>query len=120
MKKSIIAAGLATVLAATSFAGSATADPFGRYPPRQPQPTYHHYRHHHHRDFDPGPAIVAGAVFGMIGAALADSYQQPYYGYAGPRSHTAWCEWRYKTYNPATDLFYARPGVQEYCHSPYD
>ncbi len=108
MRKSIIAAGLATALAATSFAGSASAAP------------YYWHRDHHHRHYDPGPAIVAGAIFGMMGAALANSYHQPYYGYGGPRSHTAWCEWRYKTYNPATDMFYARPGAQEYCHSPYD
>ncbi len=111
MKKSIIAAGLATALAATSFAGNAMADPY-------------YWHHHHHRDYDPGPAIVAGTIFGMIGAALANSYHRPNYGpyngYAGPRSHTAWCEWRYRTYNPATDKFYAEPGVQEYCHSPYD
>jgi hypothetical protein len=109
MKKTIIAVGLATALAATGFAGSAAAGPY-------------YWHHHHHYRYDPGPAIVAGTIFGMIGAALADDgyYGHPYDGYGGPRSHVAWCEWRYRTYNPATDMFYARPGVQEYCRSPYD
>ena len=61
-------------------------------------------------------AIAAGVIFGTLGAlALSNNY-----GYGGPRSHTAWCEWRYKTYNPATDQFYAKPGVLAYCHAPYD
>lgn len=115
MKKSIIAAGAAVGLAVTSFAGSATAGGYyGRY----------YYPHYHHYDYDPGPAIVAGAMFGMLGAAIANSNRGPYYGYryssGGPRSHVAWCEWRYKTYDPATDMFYARPGVRQYCRSPYD
>ena len=99
MKKSIIAAGLATVLAATSFAGSAMAGGPGPYywygnGPNywsgshhwymyHPRPVYGYY-HYSHRpnyypyypgyygySYDPGPAIVAGAIFGMIGAALA-------------------------------------------------
>ena len=116
MKKSIIAAGLAATLAATSFAGSAMARPGWN----------HGHPRYHHGGGDVGPAIVGGAIAGMLGAAIVNSqgrYDRPYRGYGydrGPRSHTAWCEWRYRTYNPATDMYYARPGVRAYCHSPYD
>jgi H+/Cl- antiporter ClcA len=106
---SIIAAGLATALAATSFAGSAMARPYRHF-------HHHHYYHHEHSDI--GPAIVAGTIFGMIGAALANSYHHPYDGYRD--AHVRWCADHYRTYNPATNMFYARPGVREYCHSPYD
>lgn len=116
MKKSIIVAGLAAALATTSFAGSAMARPDYWY-------RHHHYRHHH--DDNIGPAIIAGSIFGLIGGALANNYYSqpnPYYGrpYYGANAHVRWCEQRYRTYNPATDMFYARPGVKEYCHSPYD
>ncbi len=116
LKKSIIAAGLAAALAGAGFADSALARPPG--PP--PGSWSHGHPRYHRGGSDIGPAIVAGTVFGLIGAAIANSYDRPYYRTGGPRSHVAWCEWRYKTYNPATDTYYARPGVPAYCHSPYD
>jgi hypothetical protein len=113
MRKSIIAAGLASVIAASSFAGTAMADPY-----------YWHHRQWHHHD-DNGGAFAAGAIFGIIGGALAaNAYHDPYYGYQRPyyggSAHTRWCEQRYRTYDPSTDMFYAQPGVRQYCHSPYD
>ena len=66
MKKLIIAAGLATAVATTGFATSASA----------------------HEDI--GGAIGAGIVFGLIGSAIANSYDygppppyyyHPYYGH---------------------------------------
>ncbi len=117
MKKLLVSA-LAAAVALTTFVGAADAKQWKKH--HYPQYHYSYY----HRDYDYGPAIVAGAIFGMMGAALA-SQQQPYYGYYGPYyngppSHTAWCQWRYKTYSPATDQFYAKPGVLQYCHSPFD
>ena len=114
--KKILVSGLAAIMAATAFVGAAEAGSWGGYYGNDPY--YHHNHHHYYRHYDPGPAIVAGTIFGMIGSALANG---PHYNsYAGPSSHTDWCEWRYKTYNPATDQFYAKPGVLQYCHSPYD
>ena len=91
MRKAIIATGLATALAATSFAGSAMAGPHYGYRGTAyfwssgPHHRRHDYRpyyvyHRHYRPYyggyygygyDPGPAIIAGAIFGMIGTALA-------------------------------------------------
>lgn len=72
MKRSIVAAGIAAVLATTTFAGNAMA---------QPDYWHQHYRHRHN---DVGAAIVAGTVFGLIGSAIANSYDQPTCGYYRP------------------------------------
>lgn len=74
MKKMLIAAGLATAVATTGFANTASA----------------------HNNI--GGAIGAGIVFGLIGGAIANSYYYgpppyygygyyPYYGYYYPRPH---------------------------------
>ena len=94
---------------------------------------------------DPGAAI---AIFGAIAgaAALSHAYHNNY-GYYGPRyyggyygpppprpyyrhrgykkhyyggnAHVNWCLHRYKTYNPATNTYFRKPGVPAVCHSPY-
>jgi hypothetical protein len=34
--------------------------------------------------------------------------------------HVAWCEGRYRSYNPATDTFIGNSGRHHRCNSPYD
>ena len=115
MRKAIITAGLAAVLAATSFSGAAMADPYWHHD------WHRHYWHHDHGGGGVG-AFVAGTALGIIGGAIAnDAYNRPYYGgpyYAG-NSHVAWCEAHYRSYNPATDTFTAYSGRVERCISPY-
>jgi hypothetical protein len=36
-----------------------------------------------------------------------------------PAAHVQWCMNRYQTYDPATDMYFARVGVQARCSSPY-
>ena len=40
------------------------------------------------------------------------------HGY-GQNAHVQWCSWRYRTYNPYTNLYFYRPGRQRHCISPY-
>jgi hypothetical protein len=124
--KKILAAALAAAVATTTLVGVAEAQPFGwkgkydnhhvhRGPPAWQG---HHGNWGWRRSYDPGPAIIAGSIFGAIGAlAAGNAYRGDYY--SGPQSHVAWCESRYRTYNPATDTYFVRPGVPAVCHSPY-
>jgi hypothetical protein len=93
MRKAILATGLAAALATTSFAGTAMANGVsvnvwvGGGPYYSSGPYYPYYVHRYHQRhyydyqrpyypgyygyyYDPGPAIVAGAIFGAIGGAL--------------------------------------------------
>jgi hypothetical protein len=38
----------------------------------------------------------------------------------GVSRHVAWCEGRYRSYNPATDTFTGKSGRHYRCNSPYD
>lgn len=88
---------------------------------------------------------AAIAIFGAIaGMALSQAYHDRYYGnyYYGypppppPRpygyygrapgyyggygnAHVDWCLNRYRTYNPATNTYFRKPGVPAVCHSPF-
>jgi hypothetical protein len=123
--KRLLASILAAAVALTALAGAADAKPKywkKNWNKHHPHMVYHaprpHFGYYYPRPYyyDPGPAIVAGTIFGVIGALAANGGG---YAYRGPASHTAWCEWRYKTYNPATNTYFARPGVPAVCHSPY-
>jgi hypothetical protein len=119
---------MAALVAVTALAGAADAKPkywkknwdWKKHHPHivhhGPRPNFGYYYPRPYY-YDPGPAIVAGSVLGILGG-LALSHSYP--AYSGPTSHRAWCEWRYKTYNPATDTYFIRPGVPAACHSPYD
>jgi hypothetical protein len=95
---------------------------------------------------DTGAAL---AIFGAIAgaAALSHAYNhhgyynngygyrgyyappppRPYYRYhrgynnyyGGGSAHVNWCLNRYRTYNPATNTYFRKPGVPAVCHSPY-
>ena len=95
-------------------------------------------RHWHGND---GAAIAAfGAILGMAAIAAANQHRYDYdygyrygYGYGyppppprryyryyrGPSPHVSWCLSHYRTYNPATNTYFARPGVPAVCYSPY-
>jgi hypothetical protein len=66
--------------------------------------------------------LVVGAL--VVGAVVAH-HHYPNYGshhWAPPwkyHQHVHWCSKRYRTYNRTTDMFYAKPGVQQRCISPY-
>jgi len=57
-----------------------------------------------------------------VGAAIANSnngYEvPPPYGATGWREHVAWCEGRYRSYNPSTDTFIGYDGRTYRCVSP--
>lgn len=61
----------------------------------------------------PTPSASAYGDWSATGGA------QPPQGYSGSASdwsrHVAACQARYRTYDAATDMFYARPGVQARC-----
>jgi hypothetical protein len=90
----------------------------------------------HGRDGAAAFAII-GAIAGL--AAISAANQHHYYycddyycGYPPPRyrahygyyygrysPHVAWCLDHYRTYNPATNTYFRRPGVPAVCYSPY-
>ena len=73
--------------------------------------------------YGPG-AAAAGAIIGLgVGAAIAGAanggYQvAPPYGQVGWREHVAWCEGRYRSYNPSTDTFTGYDGNTYRCVGP--
>ena len=90
----------------------------------------------HSRD-DRAAIAIFGAIAGLAAAAAASQhrydYDHYYYGYPPPRyygygyrgyyrgysPHVAWCLDHYRTYNPATNTYFRRPGVPAVCYSPY-
>lgn len=73
---------------------------------------------------NPGAAAAAGAIVGLgVGAAIANSsgggYEvAPPYGATGWREHVAWCEGRYRSYNPSSDTFTGYDGRTYRCVGP--
>jgi hypothetical protein len=127
--KKLFATALAGIIATTTLVGVADAAPWNKNWDGNQNGNWKYGNHQMHRgpgpwagnygrSYDPGPAIIAGTIFGAIGA-LALNSGGANYGYAGPQSHVAWCDWRYQTYNPATNTYFIRPGVPAACHSPY-
>jgi hypothetical protein len=120
MKKTLSIA-LAASLAVSAIAVSAA--------PASAHPRYWHNNN--------GAAIAAfGAILGFaaIAAASQPRYDYDYgygyygYGYPPPRRygyyrgyspHVSWCLSHYRTYNPATNTYFARAGVPAVCYSPY-
>ncbi len=90
-------------------------------------------RHWHSND-GAAIAIIAG-IAGIAAIAAASQHRYGYdydygyrYGYPPPRPygyyrgyspHVSWCLSHYRTYNPATNTYFARPGVPAVCYSPY-
>ncbi len=105
-----IVLGLAALVATTSIAATMTsASARDRDDYRYRPPVVHRQYNNN----------VAPFFFGLFGMMLARPYYtQRYYYPSDP--HVAWCVAHYKTYNPATNLFFIRRGVQAVCVSPYD
>jgi hypothetical protein len=98
-------------------------------------------RHSHHHyygsaPYDPGAAIVTGAIVGLtFGTLAAPVLYPPYYGspagygyapppppYFAPASgnpHMDWCEATYETYDPETNLWTDYRGVPHQCVGPF-
>jgi hypothetical protein len=101
MKKSIIAGAAALVLAGTIAAGSADARPW--------------HRHHHHGGW--GAALGGFAAGALIGSALAPRPAYPVYG-AAPyptAGEVAYCEQRFKSYDPASGTYLGYDGNRHPC-----
>jgi hypothetical protein len=83
----------------------------GNYPKTPPFKKYvKKYPHHQH--FNPAPFIFGFA----LGTIVSNAYAYDY----GLTPHQLWCLQAYpNTYNPATNLFYIKPGVLAVCVSPY-
>lgn len=63
-----------------------------------------------------------GGGYGYHGGGVyvdAPVYVHPRPSYYSSDPHVEWCLSRYRTYNPATDLYFYKPGKQRYCISPY-
>ena len=87
--------------------------------PKQPQfkkkfvKQKHYPKQHYKNNFNPAPFIFGFA----LGTIVSNAYA---YDFAGLSPHQLWCLEAYpNTYNPATNLFYIRPGVVAVCVSPY-
>ena len=89
----------------------------------------------HDRHGDRAAIAIFGAIAGMAAIVAANQHRYDYdynygyrYGYPPPRPygyyrgyspHVSWCLNHYRTYNPATNTYFARPGVPAVCYSPY-
>ncbi len=93
----------------------------------------HHPPYRQGPSYDPGPALAAGAIFGLALGAIAQPYPaypvypaydpppppRPYYpAYAGD-AHFQWCTDNYKSYNGETDTWTDYRGVPHRCIGPY-
>jgi hypothetical protein len=91
-------------------------------------------RHYHHRyygpaPYDPGAALVTGAIVGLTFGALAAPAIYPPYAYSYPppppypmasgNPHMDWCEATYETYDPETNVWIDYRGVPHECVGPY-
>jgi BA14K-like protein len=72
-----------------------------------------HYRHYHDGYWYSWPWWLGAG----IGIYYGGYYDQPYY--IGTDAHAAWCLRRYRSYNPATDLYLGFDGYYHRCISPY-
>jgi hypothetical protein len=123
---------LAGALAAAGVGATATgASADGRH---------HYYRPYAHNSYNPGPAIVAGTVFGLAAGVIASqafaapAYYPPapvyyypppppppmqYPAYASADPHIQWCAATYNSYNVQTDTWVDFQGVARRCIAPY-
>jgi hypothetical protein len=140
-----MAAGLALLIGAVSFTGTAQADRWRgygyynhganyRYHHRGYYPRYYRgHRYRYDRDYYNGGAAVAAGVLGfatgaIVGsAAAAPRYYAPrYYGaparYSGATSGTAaWiaaCDAKYNSFNPRTGTYLGYDGEYHRCQLP--
>jgi hypothetical protein len=84
---------------------------------------HHHFVHRHQGGLFIAPFLFAPLFgWGMAGVyphAYGYGYGYPYGAYYGGNSHVQWCLAHYRTYNPATNMYIARPGVWAVCYTPF-
>ena len=84
------------------------------------------------RNNDGAAIAIFGAIAGIAAIAAVNQHRYDYYYYGyppppryyggyyrGSSPHVAWCANHYRTYNPATNTYFAKPGVPAVCYSPY-
>jgi len=74
-----------------------------------------HYKHYHDGYWYAWPWWLGTGI--GLGIYYGGYYDQPYYD--GTDAHVAWCLRRYRSYNPATDLYFGYDGYYHRCISPY-
>jgi len=112
--KKIAALGLAGLMGVSALA--MTASTASAMPPGPPPPWIHH---HPHGGWGGGWGWGGPFVLGLgVGTLYGNSYDDGY-GYRGD-DHVRWCLDHYRTYRPATDTFFVRPGVPARCVAPFD
>jgi|SwirhisoilCB2_FD_contig_31_27954879_length_428_multi_9_in_0_out_0_1 hypothetical protein len=131
--KKVLALGLAAAMAATTV--GVTVEAASAQPKWQNNGggNWDYKRHHHNGGYWRGGNFIAPFLLGgAIGYGLGQSYYPNGYGYGydydygyapsygyGGNAHVQWCASHYRTYNPATNTFFVRPGVPRVCVSPY-
>ncbi|MBK1622758.1 BA14K family protein [Afifella marina] len=79
---------------------------------RQRRPGYSHYHDGYY--YSTPWWAAAGAVGAIIGNKMGNS------GNSSARSHVAWCNDHYRSYNPRTDTYTGYDGRKHRCDSPYN
>jgi hypothetical protein len=74
---------------------------------------HHHHHHHHHHGFGPGFAL--GVIGGALGAAPYYAPPPPPAYYDEPDDAVAYCERRYRSYDPRTGTYLGYDGYRHPC-----
>lgn len=119
--KKIVSLGLAALMAAatmTAMSGEASAKP--KYWKNQYFPHGNNMYHPYGNTFYPQGNFFAfsGAPF-FFGFSIGPQYQPRRHFYRVANPHVRWCLNHYRTYNPATNLFFIKKGVPAVCVSPF-
>jgi hypothetical protein len=122
--KKILAAGLAGLIAIGAAGVTTTAASAKDWngPKDWKGQKWNGHHHHRHGGGNWGWGLGGFALGYGLGAMSGPyyGYDRPYYGsYYRGDSHVQWCLDRYRTYNPRTNTFFVRPGVERVCVSPY-
>lgn len=96
---------------------------------------HHHQRRHRSQGWNPGAAIVTGAILGLAFGALATPtyYPPAVHAYPPPQhppypygvrthasaQHVSWCYSQYKSYNANNNTWRGFDGIVRLCVSPY-
>jgi hypothetical protein len=109
----------ALMIATIGLTGTAQANQKFKMPDKKPYVHYPHQKHgkhHKHDNYMPAAAGLFGFAAGaMVGSALAQQ-QQPRVVYVQPgQDWVAYCYSKYRSYNPATNLYLAYDGYYREC-----
>ncbi len=77
---------------------------------------YHHHHHHHHHGYGFGPSFALGLLGGLATAPYyAPPPPPPVYYEDGPDDDDAYCERRYRSYDPRTGTYVGYDGYRHPC-----